>query len=652
MRFASVRERPRFRQDLIAETIDDQGARFIDVMAPEGQSVFRFYEAEYALACGMDGERDIAGIVKWAQDELGLTSSHQEVRIVVATLHDLGFIDSGDIREAPAPDVAPGVHVTPPVRPPPPAVVELGAAGGSGPRAAAMPQAPDLALGAAGAGAQRTTRPTPAPPHDVALGAPGARPGRPTPAPSDVSVDLADHMAVRPDDVKEAVRASRVMAAVEVPTEVDERPTARAGAVEPALERPELGRPMDVARSPDLLRSPESRPPESRPPEARPPEARLPDSRPEIRVGKSPPSRQPVVAKPPVELPPPVSSGGTDRTQKSPPPPEARPSVSPALIVVAIIVVLGAGAFLVWKYVLDKPTAGVDTTTTSTAPPVKPAPPPPPPAPPPTAKVELETPAAEEIRLPRAGVIETIVADKTAVKENDTIIVRLSGDRPLEGELTALRRDKKKLEDLIGAATKRRDDAHAAGNKAAEAAASTEINDRQKALNAKEAQVTNKTRELESFLVRAPAGGVFTQAAKNGAKLPADAPVGTIQRDAIPTATFHVGNTRSFASNAGVEVAIGKGELRLTCTVVDVGTDTVKVTCPPDPELTNGTDVTLKTPTATAPEAPEPPPAKVPAAPGSAAGTPETPPSGSAAGGAAAGGAGPAGTAGSGAAPQ
>ncbi|TMQ13502.1 MAG: hypothetical protein E6J91_18135 [Deltaproteobacteria bacterium] len=628
MRFASVRERPRFRQDLIAEAIDEQGARFIDVMAPDGEGVFRFYEAEYALACGMDGERDIAGIVKWAQDELGLTSSHQEVRIVIATLHDLGFIDTGEPREAPAPEVAPGVHVAPPVRPPLPAVVELGAAGGSGPRAAAMPSAPDLALGAAGAGAQRTTRPTPAPPHDVALGAPGTRPGRPTPAPSDVSVDLADHMAVRPDDVKEAVRASRVMAAVEVPTEVDERPTARAGAVEPALERPELGRPMDIARSPDLLRSPESRPPEARPPESRPPEARPPDSRPEIRVGKSPPSRQPVVAKPPVELPPPVSSGGTDRTQKSPPPPEARPSVSPALIVVAIIVVLGAGAFLVWKYVLDKPTAGVDTTTTSTAPPVKPAPPAPPPAPPPTAKVELE------------------------IKENDTIIVRLSGDRPLEGELTALRRDKKKLEDLIDAATKRRDAARAAGNKAAEAAASTEINDRQKALNAKEAQVANKSRELESFLVRAPAGGVFTQAAKNGAKLPADAPVGTIQRDAIPTATFHVGNTRSFASNAGVEVAIGKGELRLTCTVVDVGTDTVKVTCPPDPELTNGTDVTLKTPTATAPEAPEPPPAKVPAAPGSAAGTPETPASGSAPAGSATGGTAPAGTAGSGAAPQ
>ncbi|MFL5291795.1 MAG: hypothetical protein ACJ79U_09790, partial [Myxococcales bacterium] len=90
------RDRPRFRQDLIAETIEHQGTRFIDLMAPEGGEVFRFYEVEYSLACAMDGDRDVAGIVRWAQDELGLTPTHQEVRSVITALGDMGFILAGD----------------------------------------------------------------------------------------------------------------------------------------------------------------------------------------------------------------------------------------------------------------------------------------------------------------------------------------------------------------------------------------------------------------------------------------------------------------------------------------------------------------------------------------------------------------------------
>ena len=102
-------DRPRFRQDLLAELVDEQGARFIDVMDPDSGNLFRFYEVEYSLACAMDGERDVPGIVKWAQDELGLTPSPQEVRNVIATLGDLGFIDPGAPAEAA--DLAPGVVV-------------------------------------------------------------------------------------------------------------------------------------------------------------------------------------------------------------------------------------------------------------------------------------------------------------------------------------------------------------------------------------------------------------------------------------------------------------------------------------------------------------------------------------------------------------
>jgi len=68
---------------------------------PDSETLFRFYEVEYSLACGMDGERDVPGIVKWAQEELGLSPTPQEVRTVIATLGDLGFIATGEAAATP-----------------------------------------------------------------------------------------------------------------------------------------------------------------------------------------------------------------------------------------------------------------------------------------------------------------------------------------------------------------------------------------------------------------------------------------------------------------------------------------------------------------------------------------------------------------------
>src|SRR5262245_37954164 len=206
-------DRPRFRQDLLAELVDDQGGRFIDVMDPDSGNLFRFYEIEYSLACAMDGERDVPGIVKWAQDELGLTPSQQEVRAVIATLGDLGFIDSG----APAQDdLAAGVVVGNQPRAASASQVDLGGAGAALPRSQPATPAPDFALGAPGAAGRRSHEPV----EDVPLGAPGRRPARPTPqgptasaddGGDDVSLDLADHIAVGRAEVQEAVRASKVM---------------------------------------------------------------------------------------------------------------------------------------------------------------------------------------------------------------------------------------------------------------------------------------------------------------------------------------------------------------------------------------------------------------------------------------------------------
>jgi hypothetical protein len=98
-------ERPVFRQDLVAEAIEEQGARFIDVMDPDSGDVFRFFEVEYSIACAMDGQRDVAGLVRWAQEELGLTPSAEEVETVIATLTDLRFVEASAPRPSEVPEV-------------------------------------------------------------------------------------------------------------------------------------------------------------------------------------------------------------------------------------------------------------------------------------------------------------------------------------------------------------------------------------------------------------------------------------------------------------------------------------------------------------------------------------------------------------------
>src|SRR3954463_1682106 len=95
MQVSAALDRPRFRQDLVAEPIEDGNARVIDVMDPDSGNVFRFFEVEYSLACAMDGERDIPGIMQWAREELGVTPSPTEVRTVILTLGELGYLEGG-----------------------------------------------------------------------------------------------------------------------------------------------------------------------------------------------------------------------------------------------------------------------------------------------------------------------------------------------------------------------------------------------------------------------------------------------------------------------------------------------------------------------------------------------------------------------------
>ena len=628
-------DRPRFRQDLFAEAVDEHGTRFIDVMDPDSGSVFRFYEVEYSLACGMDGERDVAGIVKWAQDELGLSPSQQEVRSVIATLGDLGFIDGAEAAEPgdtgphdvaspepaelPAPELGRSVVVGAPAKALPAPELELGAAGtATSPKREPARPAPAVELGAPGAAAGRRAA---EPSEDVALGAPGARAvgrapvaapsteprleriaprieARPEPRPEprveprieprpdarvnrvepddDVSLDLSDHIAVRPDDVKEAVRASKVMSVVESPRDFD---------------KPPVRQPAPVTRAPEA-------PARVDPSFSRPPVAMEPPPEP-IKTTRPP---EPVRAapRPAVELPrPPVPA--------TPMQPEAeeikRTSALP--VVLLIIALLAAAAFLVWKYVFDQHDAAVQTPVAVT-PPVAVAPSPPPPSPPPTSKVELETPLATDIKTGRAGVIETILGDKTPIKEGD-VVVKFVGDKPIEAERSALQRDQRRLQDQIEAASKKLANAQAAGNKAAESSAQSELAAKQSQLAAKQGLYATKTADLERFMIYAPGAGSFAPHAKQGQKVTVDATIGKLQRESTPVVRFKIADAKPFALQSAVELTVSKDGMHVNCTVADIQPDSIKVTCPVDPSLTEGADVTLKVPGAPTPIAPDPP---------------------------------------------
>jgi hypothetical protein len=96
-------DRPYFRNDLVARPLDDGGQRFIEVTDPDSGTSFKFYEIEYAIACAMDGERDVSELAEWAKIELGLDPSPDELKVVIGTLGELGYLEGAEAAAASPP---------------------------------------------------------------------------------------------------------------------------------------------------------------------------------------------------------------------------------------------------------------------------------------------------------------------------------------------------------------------------------------------------------------------------------------------------------------------------------------------------------------------------------------------------------------------
>ena len=96
-------EKPRFRSDLVAQPIEEEGVRYVDVTDPNLGATFRFYDVEYSIACAMDGLRDLSALSEWTKSELGIETDIPALglraRRGVAVIED-GVVKSIDM-EAP-----------------------------------------------------------------------------------------------------------------------------------------------------------------------------------------------------------------------------------------------------------------------------------------------------------------------------------------------------------------------------------------------------------------------------------------------------------------------------------------------------------------------------------------------------------------------
>ncbi|MCP4447418.1 MAG: hypothetical protein GY811_19065, partial [Myxococcales bacterium] len=254
-------EKPLFRYDLQTEAIEDGGQRFVEVGDPDGGASFRFFEVEYAVACGMDGERDIAALVAWAKTELDLKTNADELGAIVSKLSELQYLGGSEqpqaassSAQAPKPGPVDEVASLPEIAATPPRVersssidVDLGSSGKS-PIAVDRPPAPinvdDVELGVAGASSDQQRAGGDANADaGVELGVAGNEDVAPEDdviaGPSkEVSTDLSQNFRIDKDEVQAAVRASQVMTAVEMPKDLEDELAASKAAAQKTDEDP------------------------------------------------------------------------------------------------------------------------------------------------------------------------------------------------------------------------------------------------------------------------------------------------------------------------------------------------------------------------------------------------------------------------------
>ena len=570
----SSAEKPFFRYDLHTTAVEENGNRYVDVTdLVEGES-FRFYEVEYAVACGMNGQRNLDGIVDWAMLELDLQTTTQEVGAIVDKLAELKYIELGE--PAPvvvsAPDlVAPAAVVAagtpaPPLTEPPVEQrapgLELGESGRSpiGPARPSMPaEAADVELGLAGHSEVSAVKSASkaidsefelggagnegvapvdevsvdevsvdevsgaatelAEPADVELGVelavapPSAEPAvdEMAAASQAASPDLSQTFPVDKDEVKEAVRASKVMPAV---AEKATEPAVAEKAAEPAV--------AEKAAEPAVAEK---------------------AAEPAVAEKAAEPAKQKVAERKPL----------------------ARRSASIVLWLILLGTVAGAAYYYYSEYVQEPP-----ATPARTGEPAVTAAAPAAPAPVAASSVMKITEAPTKDALAsRAGPIDWVVDHGTEVSEGD-IILKLRGFERLE---RALDRHTQSLSDYQSRLATGQ-----ARNSSAGRIAGLEAN-----VARKEQDVATANAKLDEYLVRAPIDGLVEVLVEDRAKITANQAIGKVTGEAGAVAVFTLPEGRSAEVGDEIEIeAIADTELKATCTVVKSAEQEITLSCPTD----------------------------------------------------------------------
>lgn len=611
---------PRFRTDLVAQPLEVDGQRFIDVTDPDSATTFRFYEAEYSVACAMDGRRDIGTLVQWAKAELGLDPSPDEVQTVVRTLGELGYLTAG---AAPVPRVAvtpvaapvaafdddelglgaPGAPAAAVAAPVASANVELGDAGASPMAAERTPLEPveDMELGVAGSsarfGAARggvaepslrdfdqelgpageahtefdAPQVTPAGADELEIEAdvpepPAAAEPRatlrpttkadsdedgptnlPQPVPgmdeeAEVSVDLSDHLELGADEVKEAVRASKVMSAVEVPQDL--------------LDELE-GKPAKAPKAKPVPKA-EAKPEPKAEAKPEPKAEKKAEKKPEKKAEKKPERK-------------PEPQAATAKEPAAKPAPEKKSS---AALVLLFILLLGAAAAAAYYFLVlnkDDGAAGREGATSEAA---KPRPKP---APPPRVAVLAEAePEVVEVGATMADRVTWLADDGSVVEEGD-VVAKMRGHEGIERELA---RDREKLEKY----TAQLDEAKASGSE-------SRIKGATRNVERKTGDLTKGEEKLAPLLVRASQTGTVKHLIALKDKVDVGAPIVAITASPSLTATFDAQGKTYQVGGPCVLSAQGK---KVECAIESVEGGKVTVKVPSDAGLAAGEKAQLE----------------------------------------------------------
>ena len=622
--------RPRFRTDLVAKPFDEAGQRFVDVTDPDSGKTFRFYEIEYSIACAMDGRRDLAGLVEWAQAELGVEPSPDELSTVISTLDDLGYLEEGagsrsgfdlgtagaasddDVEEA----LATGDEF------------ELGNAGKSPLDLSDEERldAPTLTLGHSGnelvemgpgelpaslsdydetpttikkvgslrdlsseMGELSSTQIEPTAVQPVLRPVSRARTGDeegPTNIPppvadfdEEVSVDLTDHMRIGAADVKEAVRQSKVMQAVEISPEPGQR---RSASSVPG-DDDEDGSATTEHEAPRLAPPPGPLPRMQTPPP-------MPSSTAATELPEAPAFTSQATALD-------DSSGRVDsafraeRSDAVEAPVETKSRVG-ILLLILLLVGLGAGA--AYYFLIYVPAQAADASAAQAVTPEPVAPEPPKPAPP-SARLAATPVEPVPVTASVAGKIKEILAAGVEVTEND-IVARIAGYEATQRKVDDLMSDVDRYQKRVDAAEAKKEKAEAA-SPGSGGRYQGEIEREQQKIADRERAAEALREEIEPYMVRAPISGKMLTERAAGDDVAAGDPVFSIELPPRLQATFTVETGEVPDKHAKVKLAAKADESKVgTCTVVGASESAeqeITVICPSAEPFADSVEVVL-----------------------------------------------------------